>query len=179
MNAKSFKIRTLRGQSYRAQKGALTLELAISLPILLLIIFVYFDLARLVQKYGELNRVAYSLAIIISQRNDFYRDKMTNDLMPLSQYQVEQLKKIAKESLAVDVAVKVTEYAHLNNITRFNSGDCQTSSSVSLPYQVNDNEPTVYVVELCQTINDFSLAAKFLARDGAEGFYVRALTVGR
>lgn len=166
-------------KSLKKQQGVLALELTICMPVLLLVIFICFDLARLIQKYGELNRVAYSLATIISQRNSFYRDKVTNKLIPFSQSQVEQLKQIAKKSLAVDVSIKVTEYSSLNKITQFNSGDCSSSTPVSLPHQANSNEPNVYLVELCQSVSDFSLGAKFLARDTDEGFYVRALTVGR
>ena len=169
----------MSAKSLKSQQGALTLELAISLPVLLVVIFTCFDLARLVQKYGELNRLAYSLATIVAQRDDFYRDKITTSILPLSQKQVDQLQKIAQDYLENDVAINVTEYASLSKVTRFSRGDCQGGSAISLPHQVNDNEPTVYVVELCQAISDFSLGAKFLSRNANENFYVRALMVGR
>lgn len=177
------------------QQGVVLVEFLAVLPFLLMIVLLTFDLTSYVQKQGKLERLSYSLATIISHREQYYSELSSSGekvVLPLSQEQVTQLTRIARNELSQDdIAVRVYEFNnyHTGNggdpiIFSHGSGGCAWRSAgavaESLPQASNGkSEPGLFMVQLCQDINGTSLFAKFSDSSDFSHLYARSVMVKR
>ncbi|SFC74790.1 tight adherence pilus pseudopilin TadF [Pseudoalteromonas denitrificans] len=174
------------------QQGVIALEFAFVLPILILVILLSFDLSRYFQQQGQLDRLSYSLATIISHRQQYYLDIKSNQPKPLNQQQVTELALIARSQLK-DSGIAINVHSLIRNVeplktAQFSDGsascqwrvtaDINQALPLVLSYQL-ENEPGIYVVELCQPLGRFSLFALFSGASSFSSLYSRSLTVQR
>jgi len=172
------------------QQGVVMVEFLAVLPFLLMIVLLTFDLTSYLQKQSKLERLSYSLATIISHREQYYQEDAISDELPLTQKQVTELTRIARNELSQqDIAVKVYEfnnpYAAGEPISFSNgNGDCAWRSAgavaENIPQASNGTvEPGLFMVQLCQDIKGTSLFAKFSDSSDFNHLYARSVMVKR
>ncbi|KGJ91185.1 tight adherence pilus pseudopilin TadF [Colwellia psychrerythraea] len=175
---------------FAQQQGVVLVEFLAVLPFLLMIVLLTFDLTSYLQKQSKLERLSYSLATIISHREQYYAEDALSDELPLTQKQVTELTRIARNELSQqDIAVKVYEfnnqYAGGEPISfSHGSGDCAWRSAgvvaENLPQASNGTvEPGLFMVQLCQDIKGTSLFAKFSNSSDFSHLYARSVMVKR
>jgi hypothetical protein len=184
----------LRQPRYAQQQGVVLLEFLAVLPFLLMVVLLIFDLTAYLQKQSKLERLSYSLATIISHRQQYYPDLSTadddGDELPLAQDQVTELTRIARNELSQqDIAVRVYEFNNRSTagepiIFSHGSGDCAwrdaDTVAESLPQASNGkDEPILFMVQICQNITGMSLFAKFSDASDFSHLYARAVMVRR
>lgn len=184
----------VRQPRYAQQQGIVLLEFIAVLPFLLMIVLLIFDLTAYLQKQSKLERLSYSLATIISHRQQYYPDLSTtdddNDELPLAQDQVTELTRIARNELSQeDIAVRVYEFNNRDTAGEpisfsHGSGDCAwrdaDTVASSLPKASNGkDEPILFMVQICQNITGMSLFAKFSDASDFSHLYARAVMVRR
>jgi hypothetical protein len=189
---KSFSM--LRQPRLAQQQGVVLLEFLAVLPFLLMIVLLIFDLTTYLQKQSKLERLSYSLATIISHRQQYYPDLSTadndDDELPLAQKQVTELTRIARNELSQqDIAVRVYEFNNRDTIGETISfshgrGDCAwrdaDTVAESLPQaSYGKDEPILFMVQICQSIKGMSLFAKFSDASDFSHLYARAVMVRR
>ena len=177
------------------QQGVVLVEFLAVLPFLLMIVLLTFDLTSYLQKQSKLERLSYSLATIISHREQYYSDISTSGgkiELPLTHEQVIELTRIARNELSQDdIAVRVYEFNNYDNNNdgepisfSHGSGGCAWRSAGavadSLPPASNGKEePGLFMVQLCQDINGTSLFAKFSDASDFNHLYARSVMVAR
>jgi Flp pilus assembly protein TadG len=183
----------LRQSRFVKQQGVVLLEFLVVLPFLLMIILLTIDLTSYFQKQSKLERLSYSLATIISHREQYYSDSSISGQrgeQPLAQVQVAELTRIARNELSQDdIALRVYEF---NNTTvggepisfSHGNGDCawRNAGAVadSLPQASNGKvEPRLFMVQVCQAIAGMSLFAKFSDASDFSHLYASAVMVAR
>jgi len=186
-------------QKYSQQRGAIAIEMIFVLIPMLLIILLSFDLTRYIQSKDQLDRLGYSLATIISLRSQYYIDSNDDTRLPLAQEQVDQLATIARSELGhSDVTLNVHQVAlsaganYRGNQTEFQDisiGDlslkCPPFNSAPFKDQLKadasdtDAAITLFVVELCVELSDYSLFAKLSNSSDFSAIYSRHITVAR
>ncbi|PAJ72557.1 hypothetical protein CJF42_20610 [Pseudoalteromonas sp. NBT06-2] len=174
------------------QKGIVAIEFIFVLPIVILVILLSFDLSRYFQQQGQLDRLSYSLATMISHRQQYYLDMNTQKIKQLDQQQVTELARIARNQLN-DENIAINVHSLVRNVepalqSSFSDGSAQcqwqSSSTINqnLPTITSANlfkEPTIFVVELCQPLIGFSLFSQFSGAGDFTKLYTRSLTVQR
>lgn len=174
------------------QKGIVAIEFIFVLPIVILVILLSFDLSRYFQQQGQLERLSYSLATMISHRQQYYLDSITKKVKPLDQQQVGELAQIARNQLNDD-GIAINVHSLVRNVepgalSSFSDGSAQCQWKPSST--INQNlpvitpadlfkEPTIFVVELCQPLIGFSLFSQFSGAGDFTKLYARSLTVQR
>jgi len=175
---------------FAQQHGVVLVEFLAVLPFLLMIVLLTFDLTSYLQKQSKLERLSYSLATIISHREQYYAEDAISDELPLTQEQVIELTRIARNELSQqDIAVKIYEFNNQYSggepiSFSYGSGDCAWRSAgavaENLPQASNGTaEPGLFMVQLCQDIKGTSLFAKFSDSSDFSHLYARSVMVKR
>ena len=180
-------------RSLQAQGGIIAVEFVVVLSALLLTILLSVDLSRYFQAQGQLDRLAYSLSTILAHRNQYYQDPGSPGTLPLTSDQVNTLAQIAGNQLPGQrVAINAHRFTRPNGSDtghqQFASGggDCRWLNASSFEQLLpgaddpgTDPVPELYVVELCLTLDSFSLFARFSDAEDFDTIYARSLAVAR
>ena len=180
-------------RSLQAQSGIIAVEFVGVLSALLLTILLSIDLSRYFQAQGQLDRLAYSLSTIIAHRNQYYPGSGSTGAQPLTSDQVNTLARIAGNQLpGQQVAINTHRFSRPNGSNTGHqqfasgSGSCPWLNADSFEQLLpgaddpgKDPAPEIYVVELCLTLNSFSLFARFSDADDFNTIYARSLAVAR
>lgn len=159
------------------QRGAITLEFVLCLPVLLLLIFMSFDLTRFVIMQGKSDRLAYEIGGLVSQRATFRTDS-SGDVIPFSQQELEDIGNWIAGRLELPIKLRVTQLN--NSLVQWETGqgNCEFSSK-ALYSGHNIANQRLFVVDFCHTDNEFSLVNGWFNDNQLANYASRTLMVER
>lgn len=161
----------------RYQQGAIALEFSVTLPVLLLLIFLSYDLTRMSLLQGKLARLNHEAGSLISQRAQFRIDDVGNPIA-FSEQELNSVVAWLNTRSNSPVKMKVTQLTDIS--TQWLSGQSSCSfSTASLYNQHKLKDQRLFVIDVCYIDSEFSLVNGWFNHNEQANYASRVLMVER